>query len=113
MPDRALRLRRRTVCTLLLVAATVACTSLAKKTQRHHLSGFLDDYSRLSYRDDRGGILAWERRGVRWIEYQRLMIDEPEIFLHPQAGAIDRDAAKFEEMARYFHERLVAAVTSA
>lgn len=100
----------RFAAVLLLLAATGACTTLADKTQKIHLSGFLDDYSRMTYREDRGGILAWERRGVRWIEYQRLMIDEPEILLSPQAGGIDRDAAKFAELARYFHTRLVASV---
>jgi hypothetical protein len=95
---------------LAITAAGSGCTPLAKETQKHHLSGFLGDYSRLTYRADRGGILAWERRGVRWIEYQRLMIDPPEVHLHPEAGELDRDAARFEEMASYFHARLVAAV---
>jgi hypothetical protein len=95
---------------LLLGAAVLACTPLAKKTQKHHLSGFLGDYSQFRYREDRGGILAWERRGVRWIEYQRLMIDQPVIYLHPEAGGIEGDRERFEELATAFHQRLLAAV---
>ena len=50
---------------------------------------------------------------MRWIEYQRLLIEPPVVYLHPDAGGLEGDDPRFEELARYFHERLLESVQDA
>ena len=65
---------------LLLVMLLAGACATQPMTRR---SGFLQDYDRLKQDRQDPSVMFWERAGVDWKRYQRLMIDPVEVRIDP------------------------------
>jgi len=68
------------ILTLVLISASVAGWA----QQQPELSGFLDDYPQLTPAEDGSGMLVWKAPNIE-PKYVAVMVDQPEIFLHPDS----------------------------
>ena len=77
------------------------------------LSGFLGDYSGLKPLPDDPSMLYWERSGVNWKKYTKLMIDPVAVRLAPGAKKYDIPPQDLQKLAEMFRTEAVAAVRDA
>jgi hypothetical protein len=71
---------------LFIVALVVISTSVAGWAQQQpELSGFLDDYPQLTPAEEESGMLVWKAPNIE-PKYVAVMLDQPEIFLHPDSS---------------------------
>ncbi len=70
---------------LFFLALVVISTSVAGWAQQQpQLSGFLDDYPQLTPAEEESEILVWKAPDIE-PNYVAAMLDQPEIFLHPDS----------------------------
>lgn len=73
-------------------------------------SGFLKDYSEFRV-DPRDKSLLWyEKEGVDWKRFKKLMIDPVVVYLHPDARNRPVPAQELEKLTAYFRETVVKEV---
>jgi len=73
-------------------------------------SGFLKDYSKLQTDPDDESLRWWEKQGVDWKRYKKLMIDPVVISLHPEAKNRQIAPDVMVEMTEYFRTVVIEEV---
>ena len=74
-------------------------------------SGFLADYSKLSENTFDALKLGYERDGVDWNAYDKIIVEKVVFFLDENAEYKGIDPEDFTELARYFYDSMVEAFT--
>jgi len=82
-----------------------ACASLTVSP-----SGFLSDYQRLKPDQTEKGIFWWERPGVDWTKYTRLMIDPIEVKIDPAKSVVELSKEESNKMAASLRQAVVEAM---
>lgn len=65
-------------------------------------SGFLKDYSALKMDPDDESLKWWEKPGVDWKRYKKLVVDPVVVYLHPEAKNRQIEPDVLKEMTDYF-----------
>jgi hypothetical protein len=86
---------------------TIGC---ATKPEREP-SGFLTDYSKLSESTFEALTLGYEKDGVDWNAYDKIIVEKVVFFLDENAEYKGIDPEDFTEIARYFYDSMVEAFT--
>ena len=65
-------------------------------------SGFLKDYSKLQTDPEDESLKWWEKEGVDWKHYKKLMIDPVVVYFHPEAKNRQIEPDVLKELTDYF-----------
>jgi hypothetical protein len=76
-------------------------------------SGFLKDYSELQTDPDDESLRWWEKEGVDWKRYKRLMIDPVVVYYHPKAKNRQIEPNVLKELTDYFRTIVIEEVQDA
>ena len=76
-------------------------------------SGFLKDYSQLQTDPDDESLRWWEKKGVDWKRYKKLMLDPVVVYLHPEAKNRQIEPDVLKEMTDYFRNAVIEEVQDA
>lgn len=76
-------------------------------------SGFLGDYSKLKPSGGDKDILEYEKPGVNWKQYKRLMVDPIVVDYHPSTKSRRVKPHELVKLTDFFHEKIVKAVDDA
>lgn len=76
-------------------------------------SGFLKDYSKLQTDPDDESLKWWEKEGVDWKRYKKLMIDPVVIYFHPEAENRQIEPDVLKELTDYFRTTVIEEVKGA
>jgi hypothetical protein len=76
-------------------------------------SGFLKDYSELQTDPDDESLSWWEKEGVDWKRYKRLMIDPVVVYYHPKAKNRQIEPNVLKELTDYFRTIVIEEVQDA
>ncbi|MBS1269826.1 MAG: hypothetical protein MAG794_00778 [Gammaproteobacteria bacterium] len=90
---------------LALIVITAAC-----KTTPPPVSGLLGDYSEFKADPKDESMLWWEKSGVDWDTYTKLMIDPVKIYLHEGSEADEIEDKKLQELAGLFRTTVIEVV---
>jgi hypothetical protein len=91
----------------LALTMTMGC---ATKPEGKHV-GFLSDYSKLSENTFDELKLGYERDGVDWNAYDKMIVEKVVFFLDEDAEYKGIDPEDFTEIAKYFYDSMVEAFT--
>lgn len=103
---------------LIYICIIIAVTSLlslgcVQSTQSVTTSGFLGDYSQLEPWEGNKNILEYEKPGVNWKQYKRLMVDPIVVDYHPSTKSRRVKPHELVKLTDFFHEKIVKAVDDA
>jgi hypothetical protein len=73
-------------------------------------SGFLKDYSKLQTDPDDESLKWWEKKGVDWKRYKRLMIDPVVVYYNPEAENRQIEPDVLKELTDYFRTVVIKEV---
>lgn len=73
-------------------------------------SGFLKDYSEFRADPKDKSLLWYEKKGVDWKRFKKLMIDPVVVYLHPDARNRPVPAEELNKLTEYFRETVVREV---
>ena len=82
---------------LLLVMLLAGACATHPMTRR---SGFLQDYNRLKQDPQDPSLMFWERKGVDWKRYRRLMIDPVEVRIDPAKAERELTRGEMKKLAQ-------------
>jgi hypothetical protein len=74
------------------------------------VSGFLGDYSGFYQDPENPSVLWWERSGVDWRKYKKLMIDPAVVYYHPEAARRDIRPDELKMLTDAFRDIVVEEV---
>ena len=98
---------------ILFVLAVLLCTVSSSGWAQQgspELSRFLDPYPPLTPLDDESGALMW-RKDTLEEKYVRIMIEQPEIFLHPESQYKGIKPDQMKVLADSFREAFATKIT--
>jgi len=99
---------------LIYICIIIAVTSLlslgCQQTQKVTTSGFLGDYSQLEPWEGNKKIMVYEKPGVNWKQYKRLMVDPIVVDYHPSTKSRRVKPHELVKLTDFFHEKIVKAV---
>ena len=103
---------------LIYICITIAVTSLlslgcVQSTQSVTTSGFLGDYSQLEPWEGNKNIMEYQKPGVNWKQYKRLMVDPIVVDYHPSTKSRRVKPHELVKLTDFFHEKIVKAVDDA
>jgi hypothetical protein len=93
-----------------LVAMIVAFIFVAGCATAPPGSGFLKDYSLLQRDPDDESLLWWEKEGVDWKRYKKLMIDRVVVYYNPAAENRQIEPDVLKELTDYFRTVVIEEV---
>jgi hypothetical protein len=96
-----------------LVVLTVAFLFAAGCAATPPGSGFLKDYSKLQTDPDDESLRWWEKEGVDWKRYKKLMIDPVVVYFHPEAENRQIEPDILKELTDYFRTAVIEEVQDA
>ena len=73
-------------------------------------SGFLKDYSQLQTDPDDKSLKWWEKKGVDWKRYKKLIIDPVVVYFHPDAKNRQIEPDVLKELTDYFRTVVIEEV---
>ncbi len=73
-------------------------------------SGFMKDYSRLQPDSEDESLKWWEKEGVDWKRYNKLMIDPVVVYFHPDAKNRQIEPDVLKELTDYFRTVVIEEV---
>jgi hypothetical protein len=73
-------------------------------------SGFLKDYSQLQTDPDDESLKWWEKEGVDWKRYKKLMIDPVVVYYNPEAENRQIEPDVLKELTDYFRTVVIEEV---
>lgn len=73
-------------------------------------SGFLKDYSQLQTDPEDESLKWWEKDGVDWQRYKKLMIDPVVVYFHPDAENRQIEPDVLKELTDYFRNAVIEEV---
>jgi hypothetical protein len=88
---------------LIIGLAFTMTTGCATKPEQKS-SGFLTDYSRLSENTFDALTLGYEKDGVDWGAYDKIMLEQVVLFLDENAEYKGVDPEDLAELTRYFYD---------
>jgi hypothetical protein len=68
----------------ILTLVVISASGAGWAQQQPELSGFLDDYPQLTPAEDENGMLLWKAPDIE-AKYVAAILDQPEIFIHPDS----------------------------
>jgi hypothetical protein len=93
-----------------IIAVTFLLPLSYLSAQGVHPSGFLGDYSKLKPWEEDEDLLVFEKPGVNWKQYKRLMVDEIVVDLHPSNNARKVKPRQLVKQTDYFRDQIVKAL---
>lgn len=87
---------------LLTVLLIAGCSTM--KTPK---SGFLEDYSEFRVDPKDKSLFWYEKEGVNWKRFRKLMIDPVVVYFHPDARNRAIDPKELKKLTGYFRETVV------
>ena len=103
----------RLAATLALVAATSPAAAGPAKLGDYQPKGFLSSYENLKPEEGDSEAFYYHNPAVVKGKYNKLLIDRIKIFLKDDAAYKGIDPAELKELADYFHQAIVKAVSDA
>lgn len=73
-------------------------------------SGFLEDYSKLQTDPNDQSLKWWEKPGVDWTRYDKLMVDPAVVYFHPDAEHRQIEPDVLKELTDYFRRVVIEEV---
>jgi len=101
---------RRMVLVNAVILMAVAVVFIAGCAAAPPGSGFLKDYSKLKTDPDDESLKWWEKPGVDWKRYHKLMIDPVVVYLHPESENKQIEPDVLKEMTDYFRKVVIEEV---
>ena len=105
-----MKITLRVAFVLIICLAFTMTIGCATKPERKP-PGFLADYSKLSENTFEALKLGYERDGVDWNAYDKIIIEKVVFFLDENAEYKGIDPEEFTEIAQYFYDSMVEAFT--
>ncbi len=95
---------------IIIIGITSLLSLGCRQAQTVTTSGFMHDYSQLEPWEGDENTLVYEKPGVDWKQYKRLMIDPIEVHYHPMNKSRKVKPEELVKLTDFFHARLVKAV---
>ena len=96
-----------------LVGIVFALSALLGAQPQPELSGFVDTYPDMTPAPTAMGGLMWEKPGLEQMGYTSIIVDQPEIFVHPESRYTGINADQIKTLADSFQEALVVQLVDA
>ncbi len=107
----------KTCKNLIYVCIIIAITSLlslgCQQTQTVTTSGFLGDYSQLKPWEGNKNIMEYQKPGVNWKQYKRLMVDPIVVDYHPSTKSRRVKPNELVKLTDFFYGAIVKSVDDA
>ena len=97
-------------CNILSIACILIGIMLSGCATTPPQSGFLKDYSILKQDPQDESLLWWEKKGINWQRYKKLIIDPVVIYLHPEAKNRQIEPDVMKELVDYFRNTVIEEV---
>ncbi len=110
---KSIKSRKNLFYFCIIIAITFILPLGCQSTKSVTTSGFLGDYSQLETSETNKNIMEYEKPGVNWKQYKRLMVDPIVVDYHPSTKSRRVKPAELVKLTDFFHEKIVKAVDDA